>query len=235
MDQVKIGKFVAELRKQKGWTQAQLGEMLGVTNKTVSRWENGNYMPELAIIPSLAEVLGVSVNELMAGDRFAEEEYKREADAQLLKTMQLIEKIREIRETRWLSRGLSLTVLAILIAGFFNLNVLKNLNEHLLDGYYEMSTHLVLLAILIIAVALGGIIYLNKGRFLLFIGAVLLFESFILDTVMFFVLLSIFLPLLYFSSTLDHMYFQAIDELLENTEKPENLRKEAKQEERGSD
>ena len=41
MDQIKIGRFVAELRKQKGWTQAQLGERLGVTNKTVSRWENG--------------------------------------------------------------------------------------------------------------------------------------------------------------------------------------------------
>ena len=47
MDQIKIGKFIAALRKEKGLTQEKLGEKLGVTNKTVSRWENGNYMPGL--------------------------------------------------------------------------------------------------------------------------------------------------------------------------------------------
>lgn len=47
MDQIKIGKFIAALRKDKGMTQEQLGEKLGVTNKTVSRWENGNYMPDV--------------------------------------------------------------------------------------------------------------------------------------------------------------------------------------------
>ena len=45
MDQVKLGAFVAQLRRERGWTQEELGERLGVTNKTVSRWENGNYMP----------------------------------------------------------------------------------------------------------------------------------------------------------------------------------------------
>ena len=47
MNQIKIGKFIAALRKEKGMTQEQLGEKLGVTNKTISRWENGNYMPML--------------------------------------------------------------------------------------------------------------------------------------------------------------------------------------------
>ena len=47
MNQIKIGKFIAALRKEKGMTQEQLGEKLGVTNKTVSRWENGNYMPDV--------------------------------------------------------------------------------------------------------------------------------------------------------------------------------------------
>ena len=93
MEQVKIGKFIAELRKQQGLTQAQLGEMLGVTNKTVSRWENGNYMPEISLIPDLADKLGISINELMAGERFTEHEYRRGADEQLLKNMQLLEEI----------------------------------------------------------------------------------------------------------------------------------------------
>ena len=105
MEQVKIGRFIAELRKQRGLTQAKLGEMLGVTNKTVSRWENGNYMPEISLIPDLADKLGISINELMAGERFSEHEYRRGADEQLLKNMQLLEEIREIKDNRWLSQG----------------------------------------------------------------------------------------------------------------------------------
>lgn len=54
MDQIKIGKFIAALRKDKGLTQEQLGEKLGVTNKTISRWENGNYMPDVEMLSLLS-------------------------------------------------------------------------------------------------------------------------------------------------------------------------------------
>lgn len=50
MDQAKVGKFIAQLRKEQGLTQEALGERLGVTNKTVSRWENGNYMPDIELL-----------------------------------------------------------------------------------------------------------------------------------------------------------------------------------------
>ena len=63
MDQIKIGKFIAALRKEKGLTQEKLGEKLGVTNKTVSRWENGNYMPDVEMLSLLSEEFGVSINE----------------------------------------------------------------------------------------------------------------------------------------------------------------------------
>lgn len=156
MDQIKIGRFVAELRKQKGWTQAQLGEKLGVTNKTVSRWENGNYMPELAVIPELAAALEVSVNELIAGERFAEAEYKRGADEQLLKTMQLIEEIREIKDSRWLSRGFGSMALAIFVAGFVNIVILQtNI------GDYQPSNAWILLILAIVIAGVLGIMYLN--------------------------------------------------------------------------
>ena len=65
MNQIKIGKFIAALRKEKGMTQEQLGEKLGVTNKTVSRWENGNYMPDVEMLSLLSEEFSVSTNELM--------------------------------------------------------------------------------------------------------------------------------------------------------------------------
>ena len=54
MDTKRIGKFISENRKRKGLTQEQLGELLGVTNKTISRWENGNYMPDLSLLVPLS-------------------------------------------------------------------------------------------------------------------------------------------------------------------------------------
>lgn len=67
MDTKKIGKFISENRKRKGLTQEQLGELLGVTNKTISRWENGNYMPDLSLLIPLSETLNISLNELLNG------------------------------------------------------------------------------------------------------------------------------------------------------------------------
>ena len=69
MDQEKIGKFICAMRKQQGITQEQLGESLGVTNKTVSRWETGKYMPDIDKLQPLSAILGISINELLAGER----------------------------------------------------------------------------------------------------------------------------------------------------------------------
>ena len=69
MDQGKIGKFISTMRKQRGMTQEQLGEKLGVTNKTISRWETGKYMPDIDKLQELSSVLGISIDELLAGER----------------------------------------------------------------------------------------------------------------------------------------------------------------------
>lgn len=68
MDQVKIGKRIAELRRKEGLTQEALGEKLGVSNKTISRWENGNYMPDIEMLPLLAREFKVSIDELLGGE-----------------------------------------------------------------------------------------------------------------------------------------------------------------------
>lgn len=68
MDTKKIGAFIALNRKAKGLTQEQLGEKLGVSNKTISRWENGNYMPDLSLLEPLSKELGITLNELLAGE-----------------------------------------------------------------------------------------------------------------------------------------------------------------------
>lgn len=80
MDQVKIGKFIAELRRKKGLTQEKLGEKLGVTNKTISRWETGSYMPPVDTLLELSRVLDVSLNELLCGERLDKEEFRARSD-----------------------------------------------------------------------------------------------------------------------------------------------------------
>ena len=84
MDQAKVGKFIAQLRKERGLTQEELGQKVGVTNKTVSRWENGNYMPDIELLVPLGEILGVSVNELLAGERLDDAAFRRQADENLV-------------------------------------------------------------------------------------------------------------------------------------------------------
>lgn len=87
MDQRQIGKFIAELRNEKGMTQSELGERIGVTNKTISRWENGNYMPDISVITMLCVELGVSANELLCAQRLKDSEFKIKADENLMETL----------------------------------------------------------------------------------------------------------------------------------------------------
>lgn len=75
MDKRSVGPFIAALRRAKGMTQKDLAALLHVSDKTVSRWETGEGAPELALIPAIAEIFGVSCDELLRGER------KSEADA----------------------------------------------------------------------------------------------------------------------------------------------------------
>ena len=74
MDQIKTGKLIAALRKEKGYTQEELGRILGVSNKTVSRWENGNYMPDIETLRLLGREFSVSIEELLDGERISAKE-----------------------------------------------------------------------------------------------------------------------------------------------------------------
>lgn len=84
MDQIKIGKFIAQLRRRDGLTQEALGEKIGVTNKTVSRWENGNYMPDIEMLQMLGDIFHVSINELLSGRYLNDGEFKKEADINII-------------------------------------------------------------------------------------------------------------------------------------------------------
>ena len=80
IDQIKIGRFLRDLRKEKELTQEQLAEKFGVSSRSVSRWENGNTMPELGILVELADYYEVDIKEIIDGERKSEIVQKEEKD-----------------------------------------------------------------------------------------------------------------------------------------------------------
>jgi transcriptional regulator with XRE-family HTH domain len=84
MNQADTGKFIAKCRKEKGLTQAQLAEKLNITDRAISKWETGRSMPDSSIMLDLCQILGVSVNELLSGERIQMENINSKADETLL-------------------------------------------------------------------------------------------------------------------------------------------------------
>ena len=84
MNQEKIGSFIASCRKEQGFTQAKLAERLGITDRAVSKWENGKSLPDASIMLELCELLKITVNELLSGERLNMEDYKRMAEENLV-------------------------------------------------------------------------------------------------------------------------------------------------------
>ena len=117
MDQLKIGKFIAECRKQKQLTQLQLADKLGITDKAISKWERGIAMPDTSIMLELCDILCISVNELLNGEMINMEN-SNEKNEQLLLDMakELETKNKTIWSSMWAIMIVSITVL---IAGIF--------------------------------------------------------------------------------------------------------------------
>lgn len=87
MDMSKMGAFLQTLRREQGLTQEQLGEKLRISSKTISRWETGTYMPPVEMLLALSELYGVSMNELVAGERLTPEELPAKAEENLAAVM----------------------------------------------------------------------------------------------------------------------------------------------------
>ncbi|MCR5762137.1 MAG: helix-turn-helix domain-containing protein [Treponema sp.] len=83
MDQEKVGRFIASCRKEQGLTQAKLAEKFGITDRAVSKWENGKCLPDCSIMIELCNLLKINVNELLSGERLDMEQYKEKAEENL--------------------------------------------------------------------------------------------------------------------------------------------------------
>lgn len=131
MNQVKIGKLIAECRKDKNMTQVELADRLGVTDKSVSKWENGKCLPDVSLYKDLCDILGITLNEFFAGEKIKDEEFKKKADDNLLNALEnssftLKEKI-EYYGKKWdKEHFVELTIVMLIIVGFIIYGFIKD-------------------------------------------------------------------------------------------------------------
>ena len=110
MNQIMIGKFILQKRKEKNLTQEQLAEKLGVSNKTISKWENGKCMPDYSVIKNLCEELEITIAELMDGEK-AEDKSVRTYDEEQI--MDLLKRTQDLEKQKNLLYGILLIVMGI--------------------------------------------------------------------------------------------------------------------------
>lgn len=114
MDQIKIGKFIAERRKRKNLTQLQLAERLAITDRAVSKWENGRAMPDSSIMLDLCEVLEISVNDLLCGEVVTVDNYNKELENNLLEMIRQKEQSdKRLLTIEWVVGILSIIILLV--------------------------------------------------------------------------------------------------------------------------
>ena len=117
MNQIKIGRFIAECRKKANLTQIQLAEKLGITDKAISKWERGVAMPDTSIMLNLCDILGISVNELLNGEKIYMENSNQKNEQLLLDMAKELEKKNKVIWTSmWAIMIVSVTAL---LAGIF--------------------------------------------------------------------------------------------------------------------
>lgn len=143
MDQIKTGEFLAKERKQLGLTQQELADRLGVSNRTISKWECGRGFPEISLLLPLCEVLSLSVNELLSGERLEEKDYREKAEEHI------VDFIKEKEDNR--RRFVLATVTGMIATVSFLTLVL------VVCAYSEVMTLAVRLAVVAIAVGIFAV------------------------------------------------------------------------------
>lgn len=141
MDQVKIGCFIAQVRKEKGLTQRQLADELLISDKTVSKWETGKGLPEVSLMMPLCETLNITVSELLSGECIPDESYKKKAEEIM------VDLVREREESK---KKIALSVVAAVIA------ILGGITPIMAAGLFEMETWMRVVFIVIGIVVMGG-------------------------------------------------------------------------------
>ncbi len=119
MNQERIGKFIADMRKKKGLTQKEFAEKIGVTDKTVSRWENGHYLPDVSLFNELCKILDIEVTELLNGEKMKENINKEEVNETITKIVTL--STDEIKKKKRNVINISIVIICVIIVTFGSL------------------------------------------------------------------------------------------------------------------
>ena len=126
-----IGDFLQLIRKEKGMTQKELAEKINVSDKTVSKWENGNSTPDTMILIPLCEVLGITVNELLCGERILSEEYSKKAEENIVNLLQVNQQQKKAFRFQYILGGLLACLAMFLNFGLIKINVIFSLTRPL--------------------------------------------------------------------------------------------------------
>ena len=131
MDQEKIGRLIAECRKEKKMTQVELADKLRVTDKSVSKWENGKCLPDVSLYKDLCNILGITLNEFFVGEKIKEEKFKEQADMNLFNALEnssftLNEKIKYYGDKWDKEHFFELIIAIIIIVGFIIYGFIKD-------------------------------------------------------------------------------------------------------------
>lgn len=123
MDQIKIGKFIAECRKKNNLTQAQLAERLNITDRAISKWENGKSMPDTSIMIELCSELNINVNDLLCGEKISKDAYNKQLEQNIIDMI----KQKEASDERLLTMEIVMGVLISIV--FFALIFIASFAE----------------------------------------------------------------------------------------------------------
>ncbi len=125
VNQIKIGKFIASCRKEQGMTQVNLAEKLGITDRAVSKWENGKSMPDSGIMLELCELLKINVNELLLGEKIDVDNYEERTEENLQQILNRVERLLNENRTMKVVITILLIITAMLVTFEFGEDIGK--------------------------------------------------------------------------------------------------------------
>lgn len=156
MDQIKIGKFISTMRKEQKLTQRELADKLGISDKTVSKWECGNGMPEVSLMLPLCEALHINLNELFSGEKLTDTNYKKKAEENMMNL------VREKEESK---KKIIISVIVCVIT------MISAITMILISSTLEMPTWLrivlitIAMIVMIGGIAVAGVLDMDTGTF----------------------------------------------------------------------
>ena len=154
MSDNKIGSFIQLSRKEKGLTQKDLAEQIGVSDKTISKWENGNSVPDTAILNSLCEALDISVNELLSGEKLPVENYSMKAEENMMNLLKQNEDNQ--KNSKWqMIVGIILGILTLVLLFSSMYGTRPNMLTFFLDMPSLLGVILICVSIVLISGAKG--------------------------------------------------------------------------------